>query len=104
MDLKSEGINVGLAVAGVFGALLTASKRAGEDIGRSVLSIVGGAASANYVTPLILKVTKLDDSPQYAYAIAFLLGFAGLRAVQAVSDKLFPHEPTQPTHSRKRHR
>ena len=104
MDLKSEGINVGLAVAGIFGALLTASKRAGEDVGRSILSIVGGAASANYVTPLILKITKLEDTPESAYAIAFLLGFAGLRAVEVLSNKLFPHESPQSAHSRKRTR
>jgi hypothetical protein len=100
-DLKEQGINVGLAIAGLFGALLTTSKTAGLNMGRSVISIVGGAASANYVTPLLLKITKLDDSPQYGFAMAFLLGFAGLRAVEAISSKLFPDDND---HTSKRNR
>ncbi len=100
MDLKEEGIDVGLAVAGLFGALLMLSKTAGMNVGRSVLAIVGGAASANYVTPLILKVARLDGDVRYSYAIAFLLGFAGLRAIEVISSKIF----NESTHVNKRRR
>lgn len=101
MDLKEEGIDVGLAIAGLFGALMMLSKTAGLNVGRSVLAIVGGAASANYVTPLILKVARLENDIHYAYAIAFLLGFAGLRAIEMISSKIFTDEPT---HTPKRRR
>lgn len=101
MDLKEEGIDVGLAIAGLFGALMMLSKTAGLNVGRSVLAIVGGAASANYVTPLILKVARLENDIHYAYAIAFLLGFAGLRAIEVISSKIFTDEPT---HINKRRR
>ena len=101
MDLKEEGIDVGLAIAGLFGALMMLSKTAGLNVGRSVLAIVGGAASANYVTPLILKVARLENDIHYAYAIAFLLGFAGLRAIEVFSSKIFTDEPT---HINKRRR
>jgi hypothetical protein len=101
MDLKEEGIDVGLAIAGLFGALMMLSKTAGLNVGRSVLAIVGGAASANYVTPLILKVTRLENDIHYAYAIAFLLGFAGLRAIEMISSKIFTDEPAH-THKRRR--
>jgi len=101
MDLKEEGIDVGLAIAGLFGALMMLSKTAGLNVGRSVLAIVGGAASANYVTPLILKVARLENDVHYAYAIAFLLGFAGLRAIEMISSKIFTDESTH-THKRRR--
>lgn len=100
MNLQEEGINVGLAIAGLFGALLMMSKTAGLNVGRSLLATVGGAASANYVTPLILKVTKLDNDPTYSYAIAFLLGFAGLRAIELITSKVLVDEPAH--HSKRR--
>jgi hypothetical protein len=78
IDLESIGIRVGFLVAGLFGAVLMTTKRAAATIGQTTLSIVGGAASANYMTPIVLKITKLDPNDS-GYAIAFLLGFAGLR-------------------------
>lgn len=89
MNLKEIGIDVSLAVAGLFGSLLMSSKTAGENLPRTLTSLIGGAASANYVTPLILKLARLDSEPQYSYAAAFLLGFCGLRAVETLTTKLF---------------
>jgi hypothetical protein len=102
MSLRDEGIDIGLALAGLFGALLTMSKTAGLNTGRSVLATVGGAASANYVTPLILHVAKLDNDPSYSYAIAFLLGFAGLRGIEWVLNKVMTTDES--THAPKRRR
>jgi hypothetical protein len=89
MNLKEIGIDVSLAVAGLFGAVLMSSKTAGQNLPRTLASLLGGAASANYVTPLILKLARLDSEPQYSYAAAFLLGFCGLRAVETLTTKLF---------------
>ena len=100
MNLREEGINIGLAIAGLFVALLMMSKTAGLNVGRSLLATVGGAASANYVTPLILKVTKLENDPTYSYAIAFLLGFAGLRAIEMITSRILVDEPAN--HSKRR--
>ena len=94
MNLQEEGINIGLAIAGLFGALMMMSKTAGLNTNRSLLATIGGAASANYVTPLILKVAKLENDPTYSYAIAFLLGFAGLRAIELITSKILVDEPT----------
>ena len=88
INLKDAGIDIGLAIAGLFGAILMSSKQAGQNLGRTIASLVGGAASANYVTPLLLKVAHLDGEPQYGYAAGFLLGFCGLRAVENLSEKL----------------
>lgn len=94
MNLKDEGIDIGFAIAGLFGALLMMSKDAALNAGRTVLSTVGGAASANYVTPLLLHIMKLDNDPTYSYATAFLLGFAGLRAIEKITSKILIDEPT----------
>lgn len=77
MSLEEDGINIGLATAGLFGSLMMMSKTASLNKGRTILATVGGAASANYLTPLILHITKLGDDSAYSHAIAFLLGFAG---------------------------
>jgi len=88
MNLKEEGIDVGLAVAGLFGSILMSSKQASQNLPAAIASLIGGAASANYVTPLVLKMAHLDTEPSYGYAIAFLLGFLGLRGVEILSSKL----------------
>jgi hypothetical protein len=89
MSLKDEGLDVSLMLAGLLGALMMMSKNAGMNAGRTLLATIGGAASANYLTPLILHVTKLDQDPSYSYAIAFLLGFTGLRSIELITSKLF---------------
>jgi len=104
MNLKDAGIDIGLAVAGLFGAILMSSKQAGQNIGRTIASLIGGAASANYVTPLILKIAHLDGEPQYGYAAGFLLGFCGLRAVENLSEKLLASHDVKPISSIKRPR
>jgi hypothetical protein len=101
MNLKEQGIDIGFAVAGLFGSLLLMSKDASMNAGRTILATVGGAASANYCTPLILHITKLDSDPTYSYAIAFLLGFAGLKGIEALTSKLLTHEPNN-SHKRRR--
>jgi hypothetical protein len=104
INLKDAGIDIGLAIAGLFGAILMSSKQAGQNLGKTIASLIGGAASANYVTPLILKVAHLDSEPQYGYAAAFLLGFCGLRAVENLSEKLLAGHDHKPVDSPKRTR
>jgi hypothetical protein len=101
MNFKEQGIDIGFAIAGLFGALLMMSKTAGLNVGRTVLATVGGAASANYVTPMILHVTKLGDDPTYSYSIAFLLGFAGLRAIETLTSKVLTDEPANSSKRRR---
>jgi len=89
--LKDNGVDAGLLAAGLAGSLMLMSKTAGLNPGRTVLATVGGAASANYVTPLILHLTKLDHDT-YSYSVAFLLGFAGLRAIEKLTQLMLPNE------------
>jgi len=102
MDLKQEGIDVGLAIAGLAGSVLMSSKTAAASLPKTLASLLGGAASANYVTPLVLKVAHLDGEPQYAFAAAFLLGFCGLRGVEIIVGKIFT--TNEPANTTKRHR
>lgn len=94
INLKDYGIDVGLLISGLFGAILLTSKGAAMNLTRTISSLVGGAASANYVTPVVVNIAKLDDS-HYHYGIAFLLGFLGLKGVEYFSNKLIPEPPHQ---------
>jgi hypothetical protein len=87
-QLKDMGIDLGLLISGLFGAVLLMSKNAAEDLRTTILSIIGGAASANYMTPIILDLFKIEK-PNANYGIAFLLGFLGLKGIELVSKKIF---------------
>ncbi|MEY4333331.1 MAG: hypothetical protein RLZZ196_2074 [Bacteroidota bacterium] len=89
INLKDYGIDVGLLISGLFGAILLTSKESAMNLTRTISSLIGGAASANYVTPIIINITNLDSS-HYHYGIAFLLGFLGLKGVETLSHKLLP--------------
>jgi hypothetical protein len=89
VNLKEYGIDVGLLISGLFGAILLTSKGSAMNLTRTISSLIGGAASANYITPVVVNITKLDDS-HYHYGIAFLLGFLGLKGIEYFSNKLIP--------------
>ena len=93
MSLEEEGLNISYMLAGLFGSLMMMTKTAGLNIARTIFATIGGAASANYLTPLILQVTKIGHDPTYSYAIAFLLGFTGLRTIELITSKFLLDEP-----------
>ena len=92
-NLKEFGIDVGLLTSGLFGAILLTSKDTAMNLTRTISSVVGGAASANYITPIVVNLAKLDNA-HYHYGIAFLLGFLGLRGIEYFSKKILPDNPT----------
>jgi hypothetical protein len=87
--LKEYGIDIGLLISGLFGAILLTSKGSATNLPRTISSLVGGAASANYITPIVVNIAKLDNT-HYHYGIAFLLGFLGLKGIEYFSKKLIP--------------
>ena len=89
ITLQQYGIDIGLLISGLFGAILLTSKGSAMNLGRTFSSLVGGAASANYITPVIISITKLDNM-HFNYSIAFLLGFLGLKGVEFFSTKVLP--------------
>lgn len=101
MSLKDEGLNTSYMLAGLLGSLMMMSKAAGLNVGRTIFATIGGAASANYLTPLILQITKIGHDPTYSYAIAFLLGFTGLRTIEVITSKFFITDESA-NHSKRR--
>lgn len=89
VNLKEYGIDVGLLISGLFGAILLTSKESAVNLTRTISSLIGGAASANYITPIVVNIAKLDDT-HYHYGIAFLLGFLGLKGIEYFSSKILP--------------
>lgn len=86
--LAEIGINIGLLISGLFGAILLLSKTSAQDLKTTTFSIIGGAASANYMTPIVLEILSIKTS-NIQYGIAFILGFLGLKGVEIISGKLF---------------
>lgn len=94
--LKSCGLDLGLLISGLFGAILLLSKNEIKNTSQAILGLVGGAASANYLTPLVIKVIKFEDGVNFEYGIAFLLGFLGLRGIEFLcSFKWLPSSPKE---------
>jgi hypothetical protein len=97
-SLKRLGIDIGLVISGVFGALLMSGNntlkstdftlRGAINNTISVLSsLIAGAASANYLTPIVVDIFNIKES-HYNYGTAFLLGFIGLKGVESISKRL----------------
>jgi len=86
MDLSGFGIEIGFLVSGLFGAILMVSKNATENLKSAVVSIIGGMASANYLTPVMIQLVNLQDV-KLQNGLAFITGFLGLKLVEVVSEK-----------------
>ena len=84
-NLNEIGINIGLMVGGFFGSLITIKKK--RSIKEQLLSIITGTMSANYLTPVLIQWLSLEGSSQYG--TAFIVGFGGLKLVEALYDKFF---------------
>lgn len=84
--LEEIGINIGISVAGLFGSLILIGKDAALQWKTSIFSIITGVASANYITPIVVDITRMDV--KYQMSIAFILGFLGLKGVELISGKL----------------
>ena len=84
--LESIGINIAISVAGLFGSLLMIGKQASHEWKTTFFSIISGVASANYLTPVILDITKM--SVKYEVSIGFIMGFLGLKGVEIISKKI----------------
>jgi len=86
IDLKTYGIDIGTVISGAFGAVLLITKTGVPNTTKALCGLLGGAASANYLTPTIISLARLDSAHDYHYAIAFLMGFLGLRGVEFFSN------------------
>jgi len=88
--LQDIGINIGISVAGLFGSLLLIGKTATVNLKTTFFSIISGVASANYITPLVMDISRVDV--KYQMSVAFILGFLGLKGVEFFSNKFIKKE------------
>lgn len=85
--LKTLGIDLTLCIAGTAGAIITLGKKALENLAVTVTSIVAGVGCANYLTPIIMDVMKLDN-PKWQTGLAFILGTIGLKTIEIVGQRV----------------
>lgn len=85
--LKTLGIDLTLCIAGTAGAIITLGKKALENLPVTVTSIVAGVGCANYLTPIIMDVMKLDN-PKWQTGLAFILGTIGLKTIEIVGQRV----------------
>lgn len=86
--LEEFGINISLSLAGFFGSILVIGKNGIHDLRTMFLSMLGGVASANYLTPVVCDLLGIGKV-NYQFSIAFLLGFMGLKGIEKIVLKLF---------------
>ena len=85
--LDEVGINIMTSLAGLLGSLLLVGKGAVQNLKQTFFAIISGVASANYITPIVSDLLKVENT-NYQNGIAFILGFIGLKAVEMISDKI----------------
>lgn len=83
--IEQLGINIAISIAGLFGSLIMIGKNAAQQWRTTIFSMISGVACANYITPIILDITRMDQ--KYQVSIGFVLGFLGLRSVELISKR-----------------
>lgn len=93
--MKDIGITISFLISGLFGAILMASKNAQTSIKSTILSIIGGMAAANYLTPIMIELLNLKEA-KLQNGLAFIVGFLGLKLVEILSNKFLNQVAPQP--------
>lgn len=97
--LKAFGIDIVLCIAGLVGSLVAVGKQAVVNVKSTIVAVAAGVGCANYLTPLIISMFKLED-PKWQTGLAFILGNLGLKGVEMISARLVvmfkKHEEPKP--------
>jgi len=88
--LESIGVNIGIALAGMFGSLIMLGKNSSANLRTTLFAIITGVSSANYITPIVSNMINISE--QYQMGVAFILGFLGLKGVEKISEKLLKND------------
>lgn len=91
--LIDYGIEIGFLISGFFGSLMLVSRDASQRLGATVASLLAGTACANYLTPVAIGMLPEGVRLQGKYAIAFMMGFMGLKGLEVLIGKWFKVEP-----------
>ena len=90
--LLSYGIDIGFLISGFFGALLLVPKNSAQRVGSTIASLLAGTACANYLTPVVMSMLPDAVQTNGKYAVAFVMGFMGLKGLEMVINRYFAHE------------
>ena len=93
--MKEIGITISFLISGLFGAILMASKNAQTSVKSTILSIFGGMAAANYLTPIMTDLLNLKEA-RLQNGLAFIVGFLGLKLVEILSNKFLNQVAPKP--------
>jgi len=80
-------LDVQQVVASFLGAVVGVSKQSHKSPVAHLMAIIGGTASAAYLTPIVGDILHVTN-PKYMLGLSFLLGTTGMRSVEIVADKL----------------
>lgn len=80
--LEDLGFHIAFALAGVFGSYVSMSQKGELKFWQRFSVMIAGAATANYLTPLICDYFNIGEQTRYGFA--FLLGFIGVEGVQII--------------------
>ena len=87
-QLLRYGIDLGFLLSGFFGAILLTIKKRRQKLSKSVGCILAGTLCANYLTPLILNFAPESIQDKGKYAVAFMMGYIGLKGLESVVEIL----------------
>jgi uncharacterized membrane protein len=69
-------------IAGIAGGIVSLTKQKDLSFKESLIAVLSGGFTANYLTPLVAE--WLNFSEKTLYGIAFLLGYTGLKTVEII--------------------
>lgn len=84
--IKTIGIDPGVLVAGIWGAVASLRNKSDLNWWERVLTFVTGTASAVYLTPIFGNFFEFNQSG--LYGISFLLGLGGLKSSELLLQSL----------------
>lgn len=90
-SLLRYGLDIGFIMSGFFGALVLSMKNKKKTLGKSVSAIVAGTLCANYLTPLVLAFAPASIHADGKYAMAFMMGYIGLKGIETIIDIVSEH-------------
>ena len=85
-QLLKYGIDLGFLLSGFFGAVILSIKNRKKKLSKTISCIFAGTLCANYLTPLILHFAPTNIQEKGKYAVAFMMGYIGLKGLEAIVD------------------
>lgn len=82
--LRSIGIDFSLFLAGAMGGFVKNSSVKKLPIWERILIVCSGAATATYLTPIIISI--IGWKTEHTYGVAFLVGYLGLSIVEGLAN------------------